>query len=90
MLYYTHEKEVIKMSTMKSFRLSDWGLRNLEDLRIENQGLNYTQIIEYALSLAVLVNDTWNNSYHLIGEGPFELDNDRQALSVSRCIDEMH
>lgn len=74
------------MKTSKNYRLSDWALNNLDNLKCHNPSMNDTQIIEYALSLAALVDRNWNDSSLLIAYGAHELDNDHHAYVLGTVI----
>lgn len=73
-------------STMKSYRMSGWALKNLQDLQDRNPNLNQTEIIEHALALAVQITEAWTGTTNALAYGPFQLDDCRQANALNRII----
>lgn len=73
-------------NTMKSYRMSDRALKNLEELQDRNPQLNQTEIIEHALALAVQITEAWSGTTNALAYGPFQLDNCRQGNALNRLI----
>lgn len=74
------------MSTrMKSFRMSDTAISLLDELRIYNKGLSDAKIIEYSLSLAAAITDSWAESKG--ARENFKLNKTVDILAVCRSVE---
>lgn len=67
--------------TMKSYRLSKKTLEILKDLKTKNQGISETEIIENAIEITGMIDETWNTTNRLNREVSSQLsENDKKLI----------